>query len=638
MGIFGGGIFNKISEGYNTVKASREEAFKTKLYATFQIPDAEEILSSHVHTMLGNITDGVVVTRSALHLHAKHQDEHGSTCIPYTHICEYIAFQVGPRDPVILYRYDGTAREILEGTLIDGKIGPELVKTIQNVQQQLKCRDSDCRAQFDRVAQHAIEEGQNTVRHNGLSPELLCILLYLRESDTHRKKALQIVAQDHAQRFSKSDYERWMSNLCGEENTALYQELLALRETFVATFVQDMQDLSFEMDRFRLGNISDKLSQEADSGFSKFALGVLAVRGLRFKEAERCALALEQKGNQAQAQKLRFLSCIHRNQIMKEVFEALRRGEEIEQAYLNISDGFGLTALHYAMILDNSDTVCNVLEQKKWMKADTDQSYLDYIDLAMLRRDRQYAMVFIMQTKVARKFLRRGKMNQALATGVDIGEKVLDALIVASHATRNDSLDDEEWDDYTWDASDEEQNGNELMQLSPGVACELGDMLRAAIGELDRKWQEELLEYVTDRIQVAEWKIAQWKSGKSPLFAYLLKLYTNPDYLYEVLCSDASCFALFRRENYYFIAPADMETMIWEEEASNDSAKETIERPYGNSWFSPEARTDMQLLKKEYRALVKKYHPDVCVLSNSTEIIQEIFNEYSEVLSTIKQE
>lgn len=633
MGILDGGIFNKLSEGYNSIKASREEAARVKLYATFQIPEEEEILSSHVHTMLGMITDGVVETRQALYLHESHRGEDGSARIPYSVICEYIAFQTGERDPVCLYYWDGSEREILGGTLVDAKIGPALVQRIQDVQAQLLDQDPDCEEQLDKVARRAIEEGRSAVRHNGLSPRLTYILLYLRRFETYRRDILSLVAQDHAQQYTQSDYAQRMEEFCGADD-ALLQELLAARGTFVKTFVQDMLNLSFEMDRPRLGVILDRLSKEENSGFSQFELGVLAVRALRFNEVERFAAALESTGNGAAAQKLRRFSCVYRNRVMKKVFETLRRGEEIEKVYLNVSDGFGLTALHYAMILNENDVVCKVLSQKKWMETDIDPPYLDYIDLAMLLRGPNCAAeMFVRETKTARKLLRRGTRNEILKVGVDIGEQILGSLLINAEQNRMNASYDEEYDDWGLDDDDE----GEPTPVDPEFARDLGEEAREAIKDSDTKWQTELYNYVADRIQMSELTIAQWKSGKSPLFTYLLKLYTDPDYLYEVLGSSIDRFKLLRRGDYYFIAPADMETMIWEESAAADSATGATERPYGNSWFSKEAHVDIQTLRKEYRALVKEYHPDVCTRPNSTEIIQEIFNEYSEILLVMEQ-
>ncbi len=48
----------------------------------------------------------------------------------------------------------------------------------------------------------------------------------------------------------------------------------------------------------------------------------------------------------------------------------------------------------------------------------------------------------------------------------------------------------------------------------------------------------------------------------------------------------------------------------------------------GGSWFSEKARTDMEVLKKEFRELAKKYHPDVSTGVQAADIFKEISAEY----------
>ena len=51
-------------------------------------------------------------------------------------------------------------------------------------------------------------------------------------------------------------------------------------------------------------------------------------------------------------------------------------------------------------------------------------------------------------------------------------------------------------------------------------------------------------------------------------------------------------------------------------------------------WFSDEAKHDLALLKKEYRLLVKKYHPDNSD-KDTTIIMQQIMTERADILSSI---
>ena len=56
-----------------------------------------------------------------------------------------------------------------------------------------------------------------------------------------------------------------------------------------------------------------------------------------------------------------------------------------------------------------------------------------------------------------------------------------------------------------------------------------------------------------------------------------------------------------------------------------------IVKPYGNSWFSPQAHKDIQILRKEYRKLALKYHPDSEM--GSSEIFIDIQSERATILN-----
>ena len=58
-----------------------------------------------------------------------------------------------------------------------------------------------------------------------------------------------------------------------------------------------------------------------------------------------------------------------------------------------------------------------------------------------------------------------------------------------------------------------------------------------------------------------------------------------------------------------------------------------IKKPYGSSWFSPDAHKDLSVLKHEYRTLILIYHPDSP--QGSAEIFIDIQNERNFIISKI---
>ena len=69
-------------------------------------------------------------------------------------------------------------------------------------------------------------------------------------------------------------------------------------------------------------------------------------------------------------------------------------------------------------------------------------------------------------------------------------------------------------------------------------------------------------------------------------------------------------------------------------EEARRAFEESLEITKG--WFSAEAHSDINVLKKEYRLLVKTYHPDVTGNKSATSIMQQIQLERANILEQLK--
>jgi len=138
----------------------------------------------------------------------------------------------------------------------------------------------------------------------------------------------------------------------------------------------------------------------------------------------------------------------------------------------------------------------------------------------------------------------------------------------------------------------------------------------------------EFYEYIANVIQTAEQRVDIWRRSSSRTVQYLFHLYSDPDYLEKVLSSKGSWRLYTTDGGFFYMAP---EGEIESHRPSEDNAHEkTIgpERLFGDSWFSEKAHTDMEVLKKEFRELAKKYHPDVSTGVQAADIFKEISAEY----------
>lgn len=117
---------------------------------------------------------------------------------------------------------------------------------------------------------------------------------------------------------------------------------------------------------------------------------------------------------------------------------------------------------------------------------------------------------------------------------------------------------------------------------------------------------------------------------------YLLHLYSDPEYLERIISTSGEWTLRWTANGFYYMAPSgEIEKhRIFDAE----SAMLESEKPNGDSWFSAEAHVDAEVLKKEFRLLAKKYHPDVSIDPQASTIFQEISAELEKIQQELENQ
>lgn len=335
---------------------------------------------------------------------------------------------------------------------------------------------------------------------------------------------------------------------------------------------------------------------------------------------------------------LQLVLCI-RNRRMKLIFETIRKNEKFDKKWIEWTDGFGLTPLNYAILLNNRQKVEEITElllNSKHSKNLSDEisDIYDYGVLCVLADKMNYINDVAVLSREMHPLIENRKKLQVILkikkAAYNAQKRSVSNMDAAYRRARNAGKYDEE----------QLERGEQKLR----EAKESLYRFEMDINALERDIEENEDEiYRMGRVLISKYSevARRIKNGKSLLEKVIRWLYSSPEALYEALNIQISESRLYRNEGLYFNIPKKM----FEDEQKQGSSSEgkqyqerrekekqetaSQQKKYGNRWFSPEAYADINVLRKEYHILAAKYHPD-----NNPDGV-EIFLEIQEKRSTI---
>ena len=332
------------------------------------------------------------------------------------------------------------------------------------------------------------------------------------------------------------------------------------------------------------------------------------------------------------------------NDRMGRVYDKLLSGvapDGVEAAYF---DALHLTPLHYAIMTRDEDTVQKVLEHGNWFE--NPAPFEDRI--AGTVYDNLFEAVLIFgNTGIIREIMKKKRRRyKPLFDSIDR----INNLISINEALLTRTSDE-------------------------GIRGRIED-LRSMGEEIDA----EIDHIVRKEIMEAAAKARLIFETRHSFACYMIKFFQDPDSIYKNAMETISSCKFFNYRNIYFVSTEDTKINLSYVKIINDeiveksiifkkgaSAKRSSKHKNGKyknpffrktkeendefagksihnntvekrrRFFTEEAHTNLNVLKKEYHALVKKYHPDVNADASSEEIIREIIEERSIILSNFCQ-
>ncbi|MCR5641655.1 MAG: J domain-containing protein [Lachnospiraceae bacterium] len=615
-------------------------------YMMYHIPTGEKVVlyadNSRWSTMSWD-GKGTIITDEAIYFHPSHREWGSDNRIPLSDLCSYVIFQENASDTVHLISKERD--QSIFGRTVNSKdtTGSELVSLLSALQKKIRQSNTREQAAYERTLAHVMGLIKGSFRENGLLPERsLKLLDILVREKSFAAEVAYVLAENEYRHMNEAGYFRFLDTLRMQPyiSAALIEQLQRPDELFLESFLQDISNPNaLYLTRSLIETYTNLKTAPRLSMRQCVILCFLCVRfedWAFFDEVWKLIAHVlpEEMRWRIQSFRARFA-----NEKMFGVYEKLMGNKPLTSMELGWKDALGLTPLHYALILRNRNRVMELLDEGEWNRFHSPFERDKLVDTAY-----QYAF-----------------LASVLYDDIELIERVIDEttpLFSSLHRSMK------QMDFFIFlEEKRMEESGDE--------AC------KKRIFEYEsmkREMRAEMRQMAMEEAQNARKKAQAIIETSHAFSRYLFYLYMDLDGLYRLMADTISSWKVARYKEFYFITPTDrdmgMEARIYpnEESGSFDIPEDNFENPAyrrkreeaeraeraarearfkaareafeaqdaAESWFSAEAHEDILILKKEYRMLVKQYHPDVCGGAKATRIMQAIMDERAQILEAME--
>lgn len=622
-----------------------------KVFSTYKIPKDEHLIAycKGILPLFGLTLDGLVFTDKAFYPFPRDTNPLPSNRIPYADLCKYIITQESDKGAVFL-QSGKIEYEIYSGTLIQqNTAGLEIRHILEAIQTDL-CRQSvSAKEMMDNAVTEFFNLAKVEMKSDILSTRMKTVLKAISTKQNYCDDAVYLLAENLFRQCSESDYQAFLAELPLNISLETKAELAQIPKRFADALLQDLSNPNIIFADSYLNKVYGNLRDQSESQTYLSAYALTCMRITRCDTARETISKIAQEYGVNATYLLEDFICIYGNQQMQAAFKVLCEGGEITEKQLHLRDGLGLTPLHYAMILQNTEALSDILCRKNWseetqhLKKTWLRDIYDYQVLACAKPELDRPELFYHvnpDVKSISEIILKLKQQE---------DEMYQALIKLSDTIR----------EAEWRLHKMESEGADVFEVEP-LKQNLWEMydsskeLNSALEELPQ--QLENAEKERNRI----YKAAVTKSREvlerlrrddNPVIQLFLQLYENKEDLVNLArvfsdFGDYSSVRMYQWGSFYFILPETIplnlpyRTVRITTDGIDDNGilehSDGVTRPYclyGDSWFSPQAHTDILTLKSEYRNLAKQYHPDVCGEIYAEELFQEILNEYETLCS-----
>lgn len=598
-----------------------------KLLQTYCIPQGELIVA-HLTKKTLFVIDGVLITYNALYINPNNCPENVSNRIPWSEIHKYFVAHTNDTAKTVLYQPGNRWYVLLRPTLLDTASGNELTEFMLEMQAEILKNHPELKADRKKQFQILKSECKSVMLTAALSEETESILINLFHEAEFTEEAALLFAENYARLHPQSQYRQWVQSL--PENIS--QEL---REKLNSRWVVVAQELLRSLNEGTSDFATDFLSSVyqnytevgASSSIEMRVQAILCAKLKKWNDLEKIARCLHGFGMNDEVNSLYSARFHDANRQMLEVLKVIKENKAtLKKDMISCCDSMGLTPYHYALIFENSKVLENLLHSKSWPELTDEQNsafkdtgIYDLLALAAYKNlPYEDFEKIVLQVDEKAQQLKKVVFSLQAERAASIAANTF-FTCVANAASKSaqsgcDYFTDEQYASAVQGKSQMESASKDLNKSVEKAKCDLMDYICTVRSNVR---------------QVAD----KWEKSKDPAVRYLLHIYSDSEYLEKMLCNSGKWALYYADSGFRFMAPeGEIESYNLQE---GEEEYTNIKKCFEGSWFSMEAHVNIDTLKKEFRALAKKYHPDISENLQSSKIFKEISAEYDQLQETL---
>ena len=628
-------------------------------YENYRIPAEEKMMVYAYSSQYSGFSlegSGTIITDRAIYFDPAHKGWASTNRIPLSDICQFVVFQEDNSNSVSLIGKERECRIFGRTVAPRDTTGMELVELLRSLQKNITNMNVAERHAYELTLGWMLDLIKKSLHENGrLTARDEKLLEIAEDMPSFKKEIIFLKAENIYRSCDDAAYFSYIESQKGQIDEDVKKVLERPGELFFKSFIEDISDAS----RFYMTQslITPYLNLKKLERLTLKQCLILSFLCIRLEDIDYAKKLMDMIGPALPAEEFWSLQCF-KARFMKEklslIYEKLESGTELSKPELFWEDDLGLTPLHYALILRQEDVVLKLLHERDWRNWESSFRGNRLVEVA-------YDFVFLASILYDDEELIRAVYSYTTKEAAPIHRaiKKMDSFIFIQRT---------------------------LLRENPTDAMTYATK-EAEYQDMKKEMYDELLNLSKRRCAEARKIAAMIIEAEHPYARHLLHMYLDKDSIYRSIADTISDYRLYKYKDHFFVTSVDeqldlsfyewragrmgdhdfkrADTVVSTERASADdrgafdgdtyenpdltaarekrrreeeqkrqrSQKENVTPiPTSDGWFSPEAHHDLTILKKEYRELVKMYHPDVSDNRRATVIIQQIMTERAEIL------